>query len=332
MTFTVTYRGANGAPETEAVEATDRAACLAQLRARGIAPIGLKEGGAKKDERNQRKGSNLARRKSGAYILLIAIAFVLFAGGVWWWLGRDGAQPSQDDEPARKKPALAKEVKPAEAPKVPKQEEDASAAKPVETNTAVAKQEPPKELGKVVKAIPAGIVEKVVDEDGNVTYVKKKSPFTNRVDALVLSAIRPGGFPRGLRQWAMKHTKEELITALKSPVNFNEDDSEKLIADKQSLEEMKEQMVGLLEKGHTIDEVLGEIEPTVDAERTARAEADKTLRRLMREADAATVREYVKSANAELRAKGLKELYLPKKFREDTDQDGTTTEKGKAEK
>ena len=52
----------------------------------------------------------------------------------------------------------------------------------------------------------------------------------------------------------------------------------------------------------------------------------------MREADAATVREYVKSANAELRAKGLKELYLPKKFREDSDQDGTTTEKGKAEK
>ena len=44
MTFTVTYRGADGAPVTETVEAANRTDCLAQLKARGIAPTNVKEG------------------------------------------------------------------------------------------------------------------------------------------------------------------------------------------------------------------------------------------------------------------------------------------------
>jgi hypothetical protein len=126
----------------------------------------------------------------------------------------------------------------------------------------------------------------------------------------------------GLRQWAKRHTREELIAALKAPVNFNEDDTELLVASKRSVEAMKAQMVGLLEKGHSLDEVLGEIEPAVNTERAERGNAEKTLRRLMKESDPETVREYVRCANEELKAKGLKELYLPAKFRDEGQAEG----------
>ena len=45
MTFTVTYRGADGAMCEEAVEAAGRAECVAKCRRRGIVPASIREGG-----------------------------------------------------------------------------------------------------------------------------------------------------------------------------------------------------------------------------------------------------------------------------------------------
>ena len=333
MQFTVTYRGSNGAMVAEVVDAANRTECFSQIKARGIVPISVKDGASNRGSfhaSKDAKGSAQSRRApvnsrqgggaliKGGKLPTIILAFVIFAVvgfGIWWILQL--SEPSRPADPEIvKKTALPKEVKPASA--ATGDVGRVKGAIPQLTNEATAKvSAPTATLGKVTKAIPAGVFDRVVDENGNITYVKRKSPFTNRVDALVLSAIRPGGFPQGLRQWARRHSKEELIAALKSPVNFEADDSEKMTADKHSLEEMKGQMVGLLEKGHTLDEVLGEIEPTVNAERTERANAEKTLRRLMKESDPETVREYVRCVNEELKAKGLKEIYLPKKFRGD---------------
>ena len=44
MTFTVTYRDKSGARREEAIEAADRAACVAACRARGILPLAIREG------------------------------------------------------------------------------------------------------------------------------------------------------------------------------------------------------------------------------------------------------------------------------------------------
>ena len=46
MTFTVTYRGADGAMHEEAVEAAGRAECVATLKARGIVAVSIREGRA----------------------------------------------------------------------------------------------------------------------------------------------------------------------------------------------------------------------------------------------------------------------------------------------
>ena len=52
MTFTVTYRGADGALREEAVEAASRAECFAECKARGITPVGVREGAQKGGRKN----------------------------------------------------------------------------------------------------------------------------------------------------------------------------------------------------------------------------------------------------------------------------------------
>jgi len=127
MTFTVTYRGADGALREERVEAAGRGECFAQCRARGIAPLSVKEGGGRDKAcpfraghhaRPSTQNSQLTTRnglKAVAYVLSVALA-ALIGGGLWWWMQRDGdVKPDQDELP--KRAALAKEVKPAAAPK-----------------------------------------------------------------------------------------------------------------------------------------------------------------------------------------------------------------------
>ena len=139
MQFTVTYRGADGAVMTEAVEAASRGACFAQMKARGITPMGVKEGASSR-RGNANRGAGGGRDKarsphgggapsSALPWILVALAFVLVGGGVWWWLASRGTSMEQGGGP--KKPgALAKEVKPSAAPK--------PMPKAAETNVAVA--------------------------------------------------------------------------------------------------------------------------------------------------------------------------------------------------
>ena len=125
MTFTVTYRGADGAPKAEAVEAASRAECLAQMKARGMAVLGVKEGShisrvkrrGRKDDGGKNGRVERVEGKGRVVAYVLSFAFVALAiGGLWWWLGRDKARPSPEPD-IPKKAALTKEVKPAAAPK-----------------------------------------------------------------------------------------------------------------------------------------------------------------------------------------------------------------------
>ena len=115
MTFTVTYRGTDGAVYSEVVEATDRAECLAQMKARSVAVIGVNG----RDARSPTPSGN-GRGERVPYVLSVALVALAVVGGwVWWrWAAHEDTSPPEialkRDPP---KAALPKEVKPAAAPK-----------------------------------------------------------------------------------------------------------------------------------------------------------------------------------------------------------------------
>ena len=129
MTFTVTYRGADGAMRDERVEAANRTECFAQCRARGIAPLSVKEGnfasrrgrGERRDDGGKNGRVERAERVGGtgrlvAYVLSVALVALAIVGGAWWWM-RSPRTATLPEPEAPKKAALPKEVKPAAAPK-----------------------------------------------------------------------------------------------------------------------------------------------------------------------------------------------------------------------
>ena len=107
MTFTVTYRDKSGAKREEVIEAASRAECVAVLKARGITPLGVREGRAVRDRKgvkvtggikDDKDAARRPHRNSTFYILhfsfaIAAIAAIAFA---WWWLAtRPEAAPRQ---------------------------------------------------------------------------------------------------------------------------------------------------------------------------------------------------------------------------------------------
>ena len=138
MTFTVTYRGKDGAKRVETVEAANRAECVAECKRRGIMPLGIQEGQSGKSAASPKS----RRRDGGSHsqqrvpltrkVVILAVAVLVVAGGVWWLLAM-----RETTRPPVVKPAPAKVEKP-----VPRQ--------PVAKPAAPPKEEPKEEPRKVV--------------------------------------------------------------------------------------------------------------------------------------------------------------------------------------
>lgn len=118
MTFTVTYRGKNGALADEVVEAPSRAECVAALKARGIAPTAIREGRVRTSGKATGTGTSHRGAKLAAVLAAAALAV---AGGAWWWMQSHQTRPepvkrAEPPRPAPRKPVAAKPAKP-RAPK-----------------------------------------------------------------------------------------------------------------------------------------------------------------------------------------------------------------------
>ena len=116
MLFTVTYRNKTGAKTEVEIEAASRAACVAECKRRGIAPVGIREGRSSLRPRaagtavphDGRAGARPSSKR-GLYLAVAVLCAAVLGGGLWWWLSRGEAQPSQSTKQsvAKQKPAAA---------------------------------------------------------------------------------------------------------------------------------------------------------------------------------------------------------------------------------
>ena len=326
MTFTVTYRGADGAVRTEAVEAASRAECFAQMKARGITPMNVKEGDpiSRKGRRDGGNGSRVERAdrvegrlgsrhaKAVAAILVLA---AITAGGALWWMRRDGGIAPRPEAP--KKPSLAKEVKPAVAPK------PAGTAKESSTNAPAAKADAPEPemyLGKRVVSRQA-----VTNASGHsYTILRTEDGLTHRVnvvapgkgrrlfkyssDLLLAQALGTPGDGDMPPLMLDSDLDEQFARSLKEPVAFEDIDTEEERKLKETVMLAREDVKDLMKTGATFTEIMREHQSLAAENSEIRRKIALEAKKIRAEHGEDDAKEYLSKMNAALQRMGIAPL------------------------
>lgn len=324
MQFTVTYRGANGAVVTEAVEAASRADCFARMKARGITPMNVKEGADRArppsmpNGRARRPNAPLGAKRAahGGRALpwvLLGLAIVLIGGGIWWWCAGREASVTKDDGP-KKSGAFAKEVTPVVVPKQVAEEkkpltpEEDRAARLKRIYDKYGTNNIPDNLKAVVYFLKHP-PKRTFKAQGTHQYFRHPS---ERQIAGVLF-MEPGTFFVMKPEFGEAFNRD-FANALVDKIEINDDDTDEVREAKETMTAMKKEIAELCGKeGKKPSEIMNE-------QAAAMYELGKYQRTLEEELDRIhanpdltdkDVEDYCKAANELLASKGLPQMPMP---------------------
>ena len=298
MLFTVTYRSKTGAKAEVELEAASRAACVAECKRRGIAPVGIREGRASSRPRAAETAAPHDGRagarpfpKRGLYLAVAVLCAAVLGGGPWWWLGRE-QKPT-----AAPKSTDASDSKPAVAGKDAQDTRKKPTAKPqAESRVAGAPELP---------AIPAAPT--------NTPSIPPLPPqtFSNASDqvlAMIASADASGDMP----PLPISHDIEaEFLKSLKQEIVILDTDDEKTRELKLAVKETREQLKQLIASGKTVAEVLAEHQQLAGENAKVRNNAMMELKQLVESGDIEGAKEYKRKINVALQQMGIAELSIP---------------------
>ena len=312
MTFTVTYRGAKGAPVTEAVEAADRAECLAQLKKRGIAPTSVKEGDAKQDKKAAGGKAKPTGGNSVAYVLLVACALLAVLGGIWLF-GRGKEQPSQDGEVVRKPSALAKEVKPAKAAKPLNTVAEEPTAINADNSTATSVAASTNHITREAydPLYPLGRNAVITN-----TTMRKDAPYRifkhySENELATFVSVPLGTTFRGDPHYGPR-LAEDFKRSLEEPIVYSADDTEDELALKKAINELKADLKVRMDAGEDIVEIFRQTRKELQEFGIYRQQVEQAIRAYRKnpEATDADIDGFIAEANKMLEAKGIAPIQL----------------------
>ena len=311
MTFTVTYRGKDGALREECIEAADRAGCVAECRKRGIAPTKIREGRSGKSAASP-KGSPSQRRLTGKAAILAAVVLAAIGGGVCWWMARSekpktasvqrqkATRPPKAEKPPKVAPECVRSSTPAPAAtNAPEAALGADSAKPAKDEV----------VWRQVTTNSNGVVtEKYRTADGKshrvITHPKRA--FENASDQLIamaISASKNGGSMPPLP--LTDATEKDFLESLTHPIVVNDDDPPDVKELKRDVAAVREQLIDMVKGGMTVKQALQEHQKNVNDNAEFRGEALKALSEFRKEGDKESTEEFRQRVNEEFEKRGI---------------------------
>jgi len=314
MMWTVTYRDRGGRLAEIVIDAVDRKGCFVQMRQRGIVPLSVKEGTRKKPVSTVRQ-TRLPRVILGSLAGCVVILGVAVA---WHFLSAP--------EPVRKSESAV-------VPKVAKKVV-APSAHPSETNAVPAVQKVPvtgPEEAPSITPQPAeaeqpkseeladGAV-KIRNAKGETAILRtKRKPvnrmFKHRLENSLLWVAQPGLDVPPMPP--MRFSQEEIEAALAEPVNFDmNNDSDEVIAKKQSVQEAKELLRTWLAEGKTVQSFLDELSRRQAREAAQVKESKHLIRETLEKGNVQEAEELAKALNKHLADQGIPRVVIPRAWKE----------------
>ena len=306
MLFIVTYRGKDGALHDEAIEAVDRAGCVAECRKRGISPTKIVEGRSGKSAASPmgRIGAGDSKRTTARWVAAAALIAVA-AGGVWWWMARgEKAESVSEQRQVAKKP---KTEKPQPRRTEPRPVTATNAVAAAATNAPAVR--PPKEVVSSVITTNANgtVIEKIVFSDGTKkTKVMPPPPiFSNASDQVIALAIsaKPGEAMPPLPD--LHGIDEDFAKSFLTPITINEDDPENVKALKRNVIETKKELLEAVKGGKTVMQALQEHQAAMDRMESSRLMAIREMQRISAEDGVEMAQEFAKKVNEDFEGKGI---------------------------
>jgi len=328
MTFTVTYRGKDGARAEIEIEAANRAECVAACKARGIAPVGIREGRASSRSRAAEAAAphDGGAKPGGGIIWRAAILATILAGvgsGLWLWLGRGESQPSQST-----KQSVAKQ-KPTAAP--------ATTAKPLDPKAAADGKGTPKATGKRPAAKPRPATAATADDpaqsavvsaETNAPAVQPQPPpvFSNVSDQVIAMALSPS--ESGIPPIPLTPDMEKaFLKSLETKIVILDTDDEKVREMKQAVIETRAEVKRLMDSGQTFAQIIREHQHLANENAKLRTDALIELKRLKDSGDIEGAVQYKKKVNAAFAQMGIRELAIPVTEEEQAERDAARLER-----
>ena len=312
MTFTVTYREKNGAKAEVEIEAASRAECFAHCKARGIAPLGVKEGRAK--HADGKDGGRAGARPSPTrklftirFYLFVAIAAL--AAIAWWWLGRDEAKPAEPK--VAEKPKAAK---PQPAPKpVPKRE-----AKSAVTNTPPALPVPMATDAPKPPKKPQSNAHLLV-KDPNARVIPHRPPeprrfeFDSEEDIASLLEIQPGEVLVGEIKFG-KRFLEDFKKSLEKKIEILDTDTPEQRELKEAVTATKEELRRKMEAGEDICKIMADSRRQLQELGAYKLDLMAELHDIRKSGEwsAEEYAKFVEAANKMLESRGATPIKLPR--------------------
>ena len=331
MTFTVTYRGKDGAKCEETVEAASRSDCVAECRRRGIAPTAIREGRSGKSAASP----NGRARSASARLVRIVIALVvviLVVAGVWWWLASHSGRgvPTQPAQPVN----VQKRVPPVK--KVDAQERVPPVKKvvpTVKTNEVHEASLPPWNdsfmTNREMKLKYSTLIQATTNEGGLVieryrlpngkTWRKMIDPpplFRNVSDqaiAMTVGGAAGGPIPPvpGLND---ANLDAEFLKSLEVPITIEANDSPRAVALKMAVKETRDEIVRLKADGdkRTVGQMLSDHILANNRNASMQADALAEVKRVRETEGEEFAKKYLEAVNAHLKSYGIRPIRLGK--------------------
>lgn len=301
MTFTYTYRDAQGAVRTDVVEAASRQDAFAALKARGVSPVSVKTGGT---PRAAGASAPASGRPAVAKAAAVGLVVVLGAGLAWFCL-----KPSQEPSEAGTGRPKAVRTAPVEGtrPAGP-----SAAAKAADGAASVQPQAPSAGTSGAVAATDAAAAPDLPPAGTNNVPPPSLPPpvFDNASDQVLAMVAQDAThgmapIPTG------RDSEREFRESLKKEIAILDTDDEQTKALKESVIALREEIKKLLDSGMSFNQVLQEHQKLVNENAKIRNDATLELRRILESGDVEGAQKYKRKMNIALGQMGIAGISVP---------------------